>query len=50
MATFPATGITARLANGGAFEHAQEMAAQESHRTTELYDHTKEHLAQGPNP
>jgi integrase len=28
--TFRATGITAYLANGGALEHAQEMAAHES--------------------
>jgi hypothetical protein len=27
--TFRATGITAYLANGGALEHAQEMAAHE---------------------
>jgi integrase len=32
--TFRATGITAYLANGGALEHAQEMAAHESPRTT----------------
>ena len=44
--TFPATGITAYLANGGALEHAQEMAAHESPRTTKLYDRTKERLTQ----
>jgi integrase len=38
--TFRATGITAYLANGGALEHAQEMAAHESPRTTKLYDRT----------
>jgi hypothetical protein len=27
-------------------EHAQEMAAQESPRTTKLYDRTKERLTQ----
>jgi integrase len=27
--TFRATGITAYLSNGGALEHAQEMAARE---------------------
>jgi hypothetical protein len=43
---FRATGITAYLANGGALEHAQEMAAHESRRTTELYDRTKERLTQ----
>jgi site-specific recombinase XerD len=40
--TFRATGITAYLSNGGALEHAQEMAAHESPRTTKLYDRTKE--------
>jgi integrase len=44
--TFRATGITAYLANGGALEHAQEMAAHESPRTTKLYDLTKERLTQ----
>jgi integrase len=41
-----ATGITAYLASGGALEHAQEMAAHESPRTTKLYDRTKERLTQ----
>src|SRR6202140_4890170 len=45
--TFRATGITAYLANGGALEHAQEMAAHESPRTTKLYDRTKERLRKG---
>jgi site-specific recombinase XerD len=44
--TFRATGITAYLANGGALEHAQEMAAHESPRTTKLYDRTREWLTQ----
>jgi integrase len=44
--TFGATGITAYLSNGGALEHAQEMAAHESPRTTKLYDRTKERLTQ----
>ncbi len=44
--TFRATGITAYLANGGALEHAQKMAAHESPRTTKLYDRTKERLTQ----
>ena len=44
--TFRAIGITAYLANGGALEHAQEMAANESPRTTKLYDRTKERLSQ----
>ena len=39
--TFRATGITVYLANGGGLEHAQEMAAHESPRTTKLYDRTK---------
>ena len=42
--TFRATGITAYLANGGALEHAQEMAAHESPRTTKLYDRPKNGL------
>jgi site-specific recombinase XerD len=42
--SFRATGITAYLANGGTLEHAQEMAAHESPRTTKLYDRTKERL------
>lgn len=44
--TFRATGITAYLGNGGVLEHAQEMAAHESPRTTKLYDRTKERLTQ----
>jgi site-specific recombinase XerD len=44
--TFRATGITAYLASGGTLEHAQEMAAHESPRTTKLYDRTKERLTQ----
>src|ERR1700692_92695 len=44
--SFRATGITAYLANGGALEHAQEMAAHENPRTTKLYDRTKERLTQ----
>ena len=39
--SFRATGITAYLANGGALEHAQTMAAHESPRTTKLYDRTQ---------
>jgi integrase len=35
--TFRATAITAYLANGGAREHAQEMAAHESPRTTSSF-------------
>jgi site-specific recombinase XerD len=44
--TMRATGITAYLSNGGALEHAQEMAAHESPRMTKLYDRTKERLTQ----
>jgi integrase/recombinase XerD len=42
--TFRATGITAYLANAGALEHKQEMAAHESPLATKLYDRTKERL------
>jgi site-specific recombinase XerD len=44
--TFRATGITAYLTNGGALEHAQEMAAREpaNDQATKLYDRTKERL------
>jgi hypothetical protein len=38
LRSFRATGITAYLSNGGALEHAQEMAAHESPRMTKLYD------------
>ncbi len=44
--SFRATGITAYLANGGALEHAQAIAAHESPRTTKLYDRTQEGLTQ----
>jgi site-specific recombinase XerD len=44
--SFRATGIIAYLANGGALEHAQSMAAHESPRTTKLYDRTQERLTQ----
>ncbi|MFN8626117.1 MAG: tyrosine-type recombinase/integrase [Candidatus Binatia bacterium] len=38
--TFRATGITAYLENGGTLEHAQQIAAHESPRTTKLYERT----------
>jgi integrase/recombinase XerD len=38
--SFRATGITVYLQNGGLLEHAQQMAAHESPRTTKLYDRT----------
>jgi integrase len=44
--SFRATGITAYLANDGTLEHAQEMAAHESPRTTKLYDRTQDRLTQ----
>ena len=43
---FRATGSTAYLSNGGAFEHAQEMSTHESPDTTKLYDRTRECLTQ----
>ena len=38
--TFGATGITAYLSNGGRLEHAQQIAAHASPKTTKLYDRT----------
>ena len=40
--TFRATGITTYLKNGGTLEHAQQIAAHESPRTTKLYDRTSD--------
>ena len=42
--TFRATGITAYLENGGTIEHAQQIAAHESPKTTELYDRTSDQI------
>lgn len=42
--TFRATGITAYLNNGGTLEHAQQIAAHESPRTTKLYDRTSDEI------
>lgn len=42
--TFRATGITAYLLNGGTLEHAQQIAAHESPRTTKLYDRTRDEI------
>lgn len=42
--TFRATGITAYLLNGGSLEHAQQIAAHESPRTTKLYDRTRDEV------
>lgn len=43
--TFRATGITAYLENGGTIEHAQQIAAHESPRTTKLYDRTTDAIS-----
>jgi site-specific recombinase XerD len=40
--TFRATGITTYLENGGTIEHAQQIAAHESPRTTKLYDRSND--------
>jgi integrase/recombinase XerD len=42
--TFRATGITAYLENGGTLEHAQQIAAHESPKTTKLYDRTSDQI------
>lgn len=42
--SFRATGITAYLLNGGTLEHAQQIAAHESPRTTKLYDRTSDEI------
>jgi integrase/recombinase XerD len=42
--TFRATGITAYLENGGTIEHAQQIAAHESPKTTKLYDRTNDQI------
>ena len=38
------TGITAYLQNGGTLEHAQQIAAHESPRTTKLCDRTRDQI------
>jgi site-specific recombinase XerD len=43
--TFRASGITAYLENGGTIEHAQQIAAHESPRTTKLYDRTSDAIS-----
>jgi site-specific recombinase XerD len=40
--TCRATGITAYLGNGGTLEHAQQIAAHASPKTTKLYDRTRD--------
>ena len=39
--------MTVYLENGGWLEHAQQMAAHESPRTTKLYDRTKDEITIG---
>src|SRR5690348_5300472 len=43
--TFRATGITTYLQNGGTLEHAQQIAAHESPRTTKLCDRTQDEIS-----
>jgi site-specific recombinase XerD len=45
--TFRATGITAYLKNGGALEHAQQIANHASPRTTKLYDRRSDDISPG---
>jgi len=45
--TWRATSVTVYLENGGRREHAQQMAAHESPRTTKLYDRTKDEITIG---
>ena len=42
---FKFSGITVYLTNGGLLEHAQQMAAHESARTTKLYDRTSDAIS-----
>jgi integrase len=43
--TLRATGITTYLKNGATLEHAQQIAAHESPRTTKLYDRTSDQVS-----
>ena len=43
--TFRAPWITAYLQNGGTLEHAQQITARQSPRTTKLYDRTKDEMS-----
>jgi integrase/recombinase XerD len=43
--TFRAREITAYLQNGGTSEHAQQIPAYQSSRTTKLYDRTKDEIS-----
>jgi integrase/recombinase XerD len=47
--TFRATAITAYLSNGGALEHAQEMAAHESPRTLTPHNGVGDSLSGSPS-
>jgi hypothetical protein len=38
-------GITAYLSNGGTLEHAQQIAAHASPKTTKLYDRTADPIS-----
>jgi hypothetical protein len=40
-----ATGITTYLINGGTLEHAQQIAAHASPKTTKLYDRTADTIS-----
>jgi hypothetical protein len=42
--TWPATGVTVYLENGGLLKHAQQIAAHQSPRATMLYDRTKDEI------
>ncbi len=42
---FRATGITAYLKNGGLLEHAQQIAAHSSPRTTKIYDRRNDEVS-----
>ena len=37
--------LSAYLQNGGTLEHAQQIAAHQSPRTTKLYDRTKDEIS-----
>ena len=43
--SFRGTGITTYLENGGSVEHAQQIAAHESPRTTKLYDRRSDDIS-----
>jgi integrase/recombinase XerD len=42
---FARAGFPPTCKNGGTLEHAQQIAAQQSPRTTKLYDRTKDEIA-----